>query len=92
MAAAELANMPAHRPSTDDKAANLPTSQEEAAGLLSVGERSVRHAIKVKKQADPALAAAVKDGHLAVSVALVARWCRRWATRSAAPMMRSFRN
>jgi N6-adenosine-specific RNA methylase IME4 len=69
MVAANLANMPTHRPASNGKSANLPTSQDSAAKMLSVSPRSVRHAVAVKDRAEPELRAAVEQGHIAVSVA-----------------------
>jgi phage N-6-adenine-methyltransferase len=84
MAAAKLANMPAHRPV---KSANLPTSepvlptfepeapkpapvpQAEAARLLNVSERSLRTAKKVQDTAPQEVVAAVQTGHISVSLA-----------------------
>ena len=84
MAAAKLANMPAHRPV---KSANLhtydpilpsfapapaksaPVSQGEAAKLLNVSQRTVATAKKVLTEAAPEVAQAVEDGRLSVSLA-----------------------
>jgi len=67
MAAAKLANMPAHRPS---KSANLRgNSQSEAAKLLNVSERTVNAAKKVQQQGAPELTVAVEVGRVAVSAA-----------------------
>ena len=54
------------------KAANLPDSsltQPQAAQLLNVSERSVRHAVEIKNAGAPELIAAVESGQLAVSTA-----------------------
>jgi predicted DNA-binding protein (UPF0251 family) len=69
MIAAELANLPAHRPG---KSANLPTSvsQPEVAKVMHVSERSVRTAKKVLDEAPAKIVKAVKSGKLAVSKAL----------------------
>jgi DNA-binding transcriptional regulator YdaS (Cro superfamily) len=48
--------------------ADVPT-QEDAAKLLNVGERSVGRASKVRSKGTPELAQAVEQGRLAVSVA-----------------------
>ena len=48
--------------------ANLPT-QSQAAELLSVSERSVRAATKVKNEGAPELADAVEQGKVSVSAA-----------------------
>jgi N6-adenosine-specific RNA methylase IME4 len=61
--------MPTHRPASNGKSANLPTSQDSAAKMLNVSPRSVRHAAAVKDKAEPELKAAVEQGHIAVSVA-----------------------
>ena len=52
MVAAKLANLPAHRPS-ENNTANLRTSQNEAAKMLNVSERSVNSAKKVEQNAIP---------------------------------------
>jgi phage N-6-adenine-methyltransferase len=65
MVAANLANMPAHRPNS----ANLQTSQAEAADMLGVSTRSVAAAAKVRSEAIPELVAAVERGEVAVSAA-----------------------
>lgn len=67
MVAANIANMPAHRPA--EKSANLQTSQDDAARRLNVSSRTVADAVKVRRGAAPELRAAVEQGHLAVSVA-----------------------
>lgn len=70
MAAANLANMAAHRPS--DKSANLPTSavtQPQAAEMLQVSERSVRTAAKVKRTAPAEVVEAVKNGNISLNMA-----------------------
>lgn len=70
MAAANLANMAAHRPS--DKSANLPTSavtQPQAAEMLQVSERSVRTAAKVKRTAPTEVVEAVKNGNISLNMA-----------------------
>ena len=69
MVAANIANLPAHRPATTDKSANLPTSQNDAAKMLNVGARSVRSAVAVRAKAEPEMKAAVEQGHLTVSFA-----------------------
>ena len=68
MIAAELANMPPHRP---PKGANLPpsTSAAEAARKLNVSERSVKTAKKVKREAIPEVVEKVQAGEMPVSVA-----------------------
>lgn len=84
MAAAKLANMPAHRPA---KSANLPTSalslpsfeqpapkpapvsQAEAARMLNVSERNLRTAKKVQEAAPQEVVSAVQSGHISVSLA-----------------------
>lgn len=65
---------PRRTPETDtDQAANLPldppVTQEVAAELLNVSERSVRSAAKVQKQGGKALQAAVTAGDVSVSQA-----------------------
>ena len=58
MVAARIATMPQGRPS--GKAANLPVSQEEAATLMGVSERTVRTAKAVQEQAEPEVVALVR--------------------------------
>jgi hypothetical protein len=53
------------------KFADVPT-QENAAKMLNVGERSVRNAVVVRDKAEPELKHAVEQGHLAVSVVAAA--------------------
>lgn len=65
--AAEIANLPAHRPS--DKSAHVRTSQTEAAKLLNVGERTVQSASKVLRNGAPELIEAVKTGTIAAKPA-----------------------
>lgn len=67
LVAANLANMPAHRP--EDKSANLHTSQSQAAQLLNVSTRTVASAAKVKDEGDPSLVSAVERGEVSVSAA-----------------------
>ena len=62
MAAAELANMPPHRPS--GKSANLQTSQPEAAKRFDIGTRYVASAAKVREFGAPELIDAVKRGRI----------------------------
>ena len=66
MAAASLANMPAHRPELNS--ANLQTSQTEAAELLQVSPRSVATAAKVKRTAPAEVVDAVKNGNISLIV------------------------
>lgn len=71
MIAAHLANLQ-HGGDRTDQAANLPVApitQETAAKMLNVSERSVRDAVTVKNEAEPELREAVEQGHIAVSVA-----------------------
>lgn len=71
MIAANLANM-SHGGDRTEQAANLPVApitQEVAARMLNVSERSVRDAVTVKNEAAPELRSAVEQGHIAVSVA-----------------------
>lgn len=65
--AAKVANLPQGQPS--EKAANLPVTQEQAAAMLNVSERSVRSAAKVRDSGTPELQKAVEQGHIAVSLA-----------------------
>ena len=70
MVAAKLANLEQGRPSA--KAANLPDSgvtQQRAAEMLNVSERTVRAASKVKDDGAPELVAAVESGKVSVSAA-----------------------
>lgn len=67
MVAAKLANMPAHRP--DNKAANLRTSQAEAAKLLNVSERTVNAAAKVKDEGATELVQAAEMAERGITVA-----------------------
>lgn len=82
MAAAKLANMPAHRPvktanlqtyelplSELAKAAPPMTSQADAARMLNVSPRSVANAKKVQDEAPEEISRAVDDGRLSVSLA-----------------------
>jgi N6-adenosine-specific RNA methylase IME4 len=71
MAAARLANLPAHRPAEDDdNSANLPTySQPDAAAQFNVSPRLVGAAKAVQDRAEPELSLAVDQGRLAVSAA-----------------------
>jgi len=46
-----------------------PVSQFDAAKMLSVSERSLRHAKVAQDEGAPELVAAVDQGHLAVSIA-----------------------
>src|ERR1700733_12842473 len=70
MAAAKLASYAHGGDRVSDQAANLPlATQEEAAKLLNVGERSVRSAVKVRKEGTAELVAAVEHGEIAVSAA-----------------------
>jgi hypothetical protein len=59
--------MPPHRPAGKD--ANLHTSCNEAARLLSVSVRSVASASAVLDKADPAVVKAVEQGRVTVSCA-----------------------
>jgi hypothetical protein len=54
--------MPPHRPAGKD--ANLHTSRNEAARLLSVSVRSVASASAVLDKADPAVVKAVEQGRV----------------------------
>ena len=67
MIAARVENMPPHRPAGKD--ANLHTSRNEAARLLSVSVRSVASASAVLDKADPAVVKAVEQGRVTVSCA-----------------------
>lgn len=84
MAAAKLANMPAHRPVKSanlqtsepfllnpEPAASAPvlTSQSDAARMLNVSPRSVANAKKVQETAAPELIQAVEQGVASVSAA-----------------------
>jgi ParB-like chromosome segregation protein Spo0J len=76
MVAAQLAQRsPGNRTGNNQherKAANLPDSsltQPQAAQLLNVSERSVRHAVEIKNAGTPELIAAVQAGQLPVSTA-----------------------
>lgn len=64
MVAANLANMPAHRPEINS--ANLQTSQTKAAELLQVSPRSVAAAAKVKRTAPAEVVEAVKAENIFV--------------------------
>ena len=71
MIAANLANL-SHGGDRTEQAANLPVApitQEVAARMLNVSERSVRDAVTVKNDAAPELRSAVEQGHIAVSIA-----------------------
>jgi len=68
MAAAELANMGRGRPANQIRTGADLNSQENAAKLLDVSQRSVNSAAEVKAKA-PELVAAVKDGKLDVKTA-----------------------
>jgi N6-adenosine-specific RNA methylase IME4 len=68
--AAKLANLPQGRPAEgDDKPANVPVKQSDAAAMLNVSERSVRSAASVQDKGTPELQRAVERGHLPVSAA-----------------------
>lgn len=69
MAAAELATMEhgANQHSRTGEFAGPQLTQAEAAKMLGVGERTVRDAAKVKREAVPEVAAAVREGKLKVS-------------------------
>lgn len=70
MAAAEVANMRQGARNDLEPPANLPeVSQSAAAKMFNVSERTVRDAVAVKNDGLPELRDAVKQGHLAVSVA-----------------------
>jgi hypothetical protein len=77
MAAARIANMKVGNPSfkaVQPNPANLPdsappVSQADAAKLLNVSDRSVRHAVRVIEGGTPELVAAVDRGEVAVSAA-----------------------
>jgi phage N-6-adenine-methyltransferase len=69
MIAAKLANMPPHRP--DINTANLRTSQQEAAKLLNISERTVNTAKKVEQNAIPELVEKVNQGDISVSAAAI---------------------
>jgi len=66
MAAAKIAQLPAHRPA-DGNSANLRTS--DAAQMLSVSTRSVESARAVQRDGTPALVASVDTGNVTVSAA-----------------------
>lgn len=67
MVAAKIATLAQGRPG---KAANLPVlpTQPEAAALLNVSERTVRHAREVQERAAPELVEKVERGEIAVSI------------------------
>jgi N6-adenosine-specific RNA methylase IME4/ParB-like chromosome segregation protein Spo0J len=67
MVAAKLATL-AHGQRQTGKFAGVPT-QQEAAALLNVGERSVRHAADVRDHGAPELVQAVERGAISVSAA-----------------------
>lgn len=70
MAAADVANMRQGARTDLEPPANLPeVSQADAAKMFNVSERTVRDAVTVKKNAAPELGEAVRQGHIAVSVA-----------------------
>lgn len=67
MVAADLANLGEGRPG---KTAQIcAVSQERAADLLGVSRRSLQHAVEVRDHAIPEIAAAVRQGHMPVSLA-----------------------
>jgi ParB-like chromosome segregation protein Spo0J len=70
MIAGELANLGEGRPPKSRQI--CPVSQSQAAGLLSVSSRSVRDAVKVRREGVPELVRAVKQGRLSVSRAAAA--------------------
>lgn len=77
--AAQLANLGHGGPRHGDQAANLPletsgaqVSQEEAARLLNVSERSVRSAKAVQERGTPEIQHAVAQGRMPVSQAAIA--------------------
>jgi N6-adenosine-specific RNA methylase IME4/ParB-like chromosome segregation protein Spo0J len=67
MVAAKLATL-AHGQRQSGQLAAVPT-QDEAAALLSVGERSVRRAVEVRDHGTPELVRAVEQGAVSVSAA-----------------------
>lgn len=67
MVAAKLAKLDHGQRQTGQLAA-VPT-QEQAAEMLNVGERSVRRAVEVREQGAPELVAAVESGQVSVSAA-----------------------
>lgn len=70
MAAADVANMRQGARTDLGLPANLPeVSQAAAAKMFSVSERTVRDSVAVKSNAAPELDKAVRQGHIAVSVA-----------------------
>lgn len=73
MVAARIANiLPGETLNSGSRAANLPlgkTTQKQAAEMLSVGERTVRDAVKVKDHGTPELVKAVEAGEVSVSAA-----------------------
>jgi hypothetical protein len=71
MVAAKLANMTDGGDRKSLQAANWPleVTQEAAAALLNVGERSVRRAVEVHDHGTPELQHAVERGEVAVSAA-----------------------
>jgi N6-adenosine-specific RNA methylase IME4 len=72
--AAQIANLPAHRPAAEQ--ANLPTSisQTDAAAMLNVSERSIRSAVAIRHNENTTaeLQHAVVQGHLTVSLGAIA--------------------
>lgn len=66
--AARLANLPAHRPSKSAIGRTF-VSQDDAAKMLNVSERSVQRAAVVRNRGTPELIAAVEQGHLDVATA-----------------------
>jgi len=78
MAAAKLANMPAHRPIKsanlqtffdDEPSKPVPMAQGEAAKLLNVSPRTVATAKKVQEEAPAEIVHAVESGKISVSLA-----------------------
>lgn len=71
MVAAKLANMPRGNPSFSNSA-SLPNSitQQQAADMLNVDERSVRSARKVHDAGAPELVEAVEAGKVAVTTTI----------------------
>jgi hypothetical protein len=66
MVAAKLATLPQGRPEKSGQLAGY--SQDDAARLLNVAERSVRRAVVVRASECPALITLVELGRIAVSV------------------------